>query len=106
MYKDDNIIGGCNDSLLRMMMEGKGNSCPSCEKDGMCDRGGCRKECNTENQTWGIQSYPLASVYAPLQEFDDIYDINTALKQGTVFKELDLPFMGNRRVTKGGNCRG
>jgi hypothetical protein len=106
MYKDDNVIGGCSDSLLRMMMEGRGNSCPVCEGEGCSHREGCNGGCDKSGSSWGLHGYPLASVYAPLQEFDNIYDINTALKQGTVFKELDLPFMGNRRVSKGGNCRG
>ena len=44
-------------------------------------------------------------VYSPVQHFKDMYDLDTALTQGTVFKELDLPFMG-MSVTKGGNCRG
>ncbi|MBE6666911.1 MAG: spore coat associated protein CotJA [Ruminococcaceae bacterium] len=44
-------------------------------------------------------------VYAPIQEFDGLYDLDKALMSGTVFKELDLPFMG-MTVTKGGNCRG
>lgn len=105
MYKDDNVMGGCNDTLLRMMIEGKGNSCPACQKDGCCSNEGCRK--NSDGDTWGLYNHPLASVYAPLQEFDGLYDLDSALSHGTLFKELDLPFMGNRRVTqKGGNCRG
>jgi hypothetical protein len=53
------------------------------------------------SKTFGIEGYPLASMYAPLQNFKDIYDKETALHQGTLFSELDLPFMGIG-VTKGG----
>ena len=49
--------------------------------------------------------FPLASVYAPTQVFRNLYDRETALSRGTIFKELDLPFMG-MTVTKGGSCRG
>lgn len=49
--------------------------------------------------------FPLASVYAPTQVFRNLYDRETALHRGTIFKELDLPFMG-MTVTKGGSCRG
>ena len=56
-------------------------------------------------KSWGLTGYPLAMVYSPIQEFHNMYEIDTALHQGTVFKELDLPFMG-MSVTKGGNCRG
>ena len=64
--------------------------------------------CNTgedRRKSWGLEGYPLAMVYSPVQHFKDMYDLDTALTQGTVFKELDLPFMG-MSVTKGGNCRG
>ena len=54
---------------------------------------------------WGLKNYPLASVYAPLQSFRGLYDKDTALMKGTVFSELDLPFMG-ATVTKGGVGRG
>ena len=56
-------------------------------------------------KSWGLAGYPLAMVYSPIQEFHNMYEIDAALRQGTVFKELDLPFMG-MSVTKGGNCRG
>lgn len=49
--------------------------------------------------------FPLASVYAPTQMFRKLYDRDTALARGTIFQELDLPFMGIS-VMKGGNCRG
>ena len=56
-------------------------------------------------KSWGLVGYPLAMVYSPVQEFHNMYEIDVALHQGTVFKELDLPFMG-MSVTKGGTCRG
>ena len=49
--------------------------------------------------------FPLASVYAPTQVFRNLYDCDTALMKGTVFEELDLPFLG-LSVSKGGSCRG
>lgn len=56
--------------------------------------------------TWGLEGYPLASVYAPLQEFHKLYDMDTALKNGTLFSELYLPFEGQSVANKGGTCRG
>lgn len=99
MYKDDNITGGCNDALLRMITEGRGN-CAGMSEGGCSCENGC-----SAHRGWGIENYPLASVYAPLQNFDNLYDLDTALDHGTAFIELDLPFMGDRRY-KGGNCRG
>ena len=104
MYKDDNLTCGCSDALLRRMIDGSGNSCAECENG--CEDRDTRPHPHRDPAGWGLKEYPLASVYAPLQEFDDIYDLDTALSRGTVFSKLDLPFEGDRRVTKGGNCRG
>ena len=55
-------------------------------------------------RSWGLEGYPLASVYAPLQVWRDIYDEDAGFHRGTIFKELDLPFVCGEK--KGGNCRG
>ena len=44
--------------------------------------------------TWGLVGYPLASVYAPLQEWRELYDEEKGLAHGTLFAELDKPFLG------------
>ena len=82
-----------SDGMLRQIIDTERCEAPSC----------AIKECKRES--WGLVGYPLAMVYAPVQCFKDVYDLDTALMQGTVFKELDLPFMG-ASVTKGGHCRG
>ena len=61
---------------------------------------------NTPKRTWGLEGHPLASVYAPLQHFHKLYDKDMALQKGTLFAELDLPFMGESVADKGGFCRG
>ena len=63
---------------------------------------------NSGCHTWGLKNYPLAMVYVPLQEFDELYDLETALNEGTVFKKFDLPFKGEsiNNSGKGGSCRG
>ena len=43
---------------------------------------------------WGLEGYPLASVYAPLQKWQNLYDNETGLSRGTIFKELEKPFLG------------
>ena len=37
---------------------------------------------------------PLAMAYVPWQEWRDIYETEKALHCGTIFKELNLPFLG------------
>lgn len=82
-----------SDGMLRQIIGAERCETPSCNMN--CDK----------RKSWGLEGYPLAMVYAPDQCFKDVYDMDTALMQGTIFGELDLPFMGES-VTKGGCCRG
>ncbi len=41
-----------------------------------------------------INSFPLVMAYVPMQSFRNLYDPESALCHGTVFRELDLPFYG------------
>ena len=59
---------------------------------------------DVKQTTYGIEGYPLASMNAPIQQFTDLYDCETALSRGTVFSELDLPFVCGR--VNGGDIRG
>ncbi|MBE6596259.1 MAG: spore coat associated protein CotJA [Ruminococcaceae bacterium] len=69
---------------------------------------GCRREqrqsheceCEREGSTWGLHGYPLASVFSPIQEWQEIYELETGFQRGTIFKELDLPFLCGEK--KGG----
>ncbi|MBP3378751.1 MAG: spore coat associated protein CotJA [Clostridia bacterium] len=39
-----------------------------------------------------INGYPVAMVYCPDHEFEDLYSCEEALDRGTLFRILDLPF--------------
>lgn len=52
---------------------------------------------------FGVHKGILAAVYAPLSRFDELYDVETAYRRGTMFSELDKPFYGDG---KGVDCRG
>lgn len=44
--------------------------------------------------------FPVAMAYVPWQEFQEMYDdLEKAYCAGTIFPELDQPFMGRRRVS-------
>ncbi len=114
MYKDDDTMtprDRISDDMLRRLL---GDSlltppaweAPSPDHDHGCGDYGHDHGCSDHSgrHTWGLENYPLASVYAPLQTFHALYDKDTALKAGTIFSELDLPFMG-KSVKKGGMCR-
>lgn len=51
---------------------------------------------------FGRTHFPLAMVYTPMQAFENLYDMDAALKNGTLFRDLDLPFRG-KSIAKGGN---
>lgn len=42
----------------------------------------------------------LAMAYVPYQPFNNLYDNETGFDRGTIFKALDLPFMGGKGVRK------
>ena len=46
-----------------------------------------------ERKGWGLVGYPLAMVYSPIQEWRELYDCEMGFSRGTIFKELDLPFL-------------
>ena len=108
MYMDDNTLNvsdKISDSVLRRMLGDECVSCPSLNIVSERESADIGPSCH-KGETWGLRgNYPLAMVYAPIQEFEDTYDLDTALSRGTIFKKLDLPFMG-QSVTRGGNCRG
>ncbi len=40
---------------------------------------------------------PIAMAYVPWQEWKRLYAPSAALENGTLFEELDLPFLGSQR---------
>ena len=49
-----------------------------------------------ENEVCGCGQYPIGMAYVPWQAFKDIYDMERALNAGTIFAELEKPFIGRR----------
>ncbi len=120
MYKDDDFLTRREDvdeDMLRDLLSGDRRS------DGARNGSDIQKqrewEMNTQRRgvrpmtdndkmrgdgrkTWGIHGYPLACVFAPIQEWKNVYDNETGLSKGTVFEELYLPFLGAE--TNGGGC--
>lgn len=41
-----------------------------------------------------IPSQSLAMVYSPKQVWGETYEVDVALERGTLFPELDKPFLG------------
>lgn len=68
----------------------------SCPCDGQPTGGmpDCARGCDN------TQSMVVAMAYVPWQHFNQVYEPEAALMQGTLFPELDKPFYGS-----GGGCR-
>ena len=43
-----------------------------------------------------IDSLPLAMAYVPMQKWQDIYSTDVGFDRGTIFSQLDKPFLGRR----------
>lgn len=50
--------------------------------------------CPMERDVKRIDSLPIAMAYVPWQHWGDLYKPEEGLKQGTIFAELDKPFVG------------
>ena len=68
----------------------RGESEPPCERLEGSDSDSVRPESEKS----------LAMFYSPYQSFDMLFDYSSALCKGTIFKELDKPFL-----SKGCGCR-
>ena len=92
-----------NEALLRRVLDD--SSSPLTESRELSCRGdGDYSDRHAQRKSWGLEEYPLASVFAPLQQWRSIYDLDNGFGRGTIFKELDLPFLCGER--KGGGCCG
>ena len=50
--------------------------------------------CNTNTDY--INSMPIGMAYVPWQHWNEIYDIEKGFHNGTIFPELNKPYMGRR----------
>ena len=61
-------------------------------------RGGCHQCPDATSSLPALTGQSLAMVYSPLQEFENLYCPEEGLCAGTIFKDLEKPFWGARRV--------
>ena len=74
--------GNMNNVMNRKNMGVMGDTAMRRKPDG-CDRG---------NEP--VDRMAPGMAFVPWQEWDDIYDMEKALERGTIFEELDKPFLG------------
>ncbi len=56
---------------------------------------GKKKDCPKVNSGYGAfeEMYPVGMAYVPMQEFTELYEIGKGFHRGTVFAQLDYPFL-------------
>ncbi len=52
--------------------------------------------CGQVKESLTLDSMPLAMAYVPWQKWQNIYKPENALCAGTIFQDLDLPFIRRR----------
>ena len=57
-------------------------------------------DCGCKDNNHHMHHMPLAMAYVPMQKWRNIYEADVGLDRGTMFCELDLPFLGDRRDGK------
>ena len=91
-----------------------GNSCGSVNQRMASNSGGCADNCPmgssggcSGNRPTGSScgcaaqrpmqpDMPIAMAYVPMQRWNQVYDMSRGLTRGTIFPELDLPFVMGR----------
>ncbi len=110
MYTDDRYVADrsgadCGEVLDRLLAE-KGICRPELRSDIAPSTLGCSPTCKKDarrSQSGACcfpDGKPVGMVYAPVQEWRHLYEIEKALSRGTLFEELDLVFLG------GCGCKG
>ena len=66
--------------------------CERQERECGCERQE-ERDCGRQRKD-RLSGMPLAMAYVPWQEWGDLYCAHKALEVGTVFEELDMPFLG------------
>ena len=61
----------------------------------VCEYNTCIEEPSTDNCVHdALKEFPIAMAYVPWQNFKALYPVEKALCKGTIFEELDKPFLG------------
>lgn len=55
-----------------------------------------RSSCCRSNTFLAGQDFPVAMAYVPWTEFMGLYELERGLNAGTIFADLDKPFLGRR----------
>ena len=72
-------------------------NCGACSKDNEMQRMTPRDNCSSQE----CEYWPIAMGYVPWQNLKKVYEPAQALRAGTLFPELEKPFMARDMARKG-----
>ena len=106
MYNENDYMNMTSrDRINEELLSRGGKQSPPLTPDARINcKGEMQEQRPMQMQTWGLENYPLASVYSPIQHWRNLYEPEEALSKGTLFKELDLPFVCGDKAIGGGCC--
>ncbi len=84
-YMQSHSQGRWNNSAYNMNMPARNNN--SCN---------CNSNSGSSCMNDPLSDLPVAMAYVPWQTWKDLYEIDKALEVGTIFEELNKPFLGRR----------
>lgn len=87
-FNDSDEVFSIHEALRDEILEAAAETMGACG----CKPADCRKKTALDNPE--INSLPLAMAYVPMQKFECLHTPEDALSAGTLFKKLDLPFLG------------
>ena len=84
-------------SVSRQNRTGQGYSAPrSSYSTAERDTCGCENRSAASDIHWSSEQFPIGMTYVPMQTWENLYCPSQALEHGTLFADLDKPFLGRR----------
>lgn len=90
-----NMGCGCGNNNMNRGNTGCGCDNRDREKDGCMKMDGCHIGSGSSNRE-PVDSMAPGMAFVPWQKWEDIYCMEKALERGTIFEQLDKPFLGGR----------
>ena len=96
MRRDDTRRDDIRSRMPEQRCDGADSRKPEtrCEEDGKSKRPESENRGGRNRKEDRLSGLPLAMAYVPWQRWRNVYDISKGFHRGTIFEELDKPFLG------------
>ncbi len=89
-------MNNCQNGYMQPRSQGRWNNPPYNMNMPARNERSCGCNSNSACIDDPLSGLPVAMAYVPWQTWKDLYEIDKALEVGTIFEELDKPFLGRR----------